>query len=113
MKKRNIAICIILCFLTFGLYMIYWFVKLTDDINTLANPAKKTPGIVSLLLTIVTFGLYGIYWAYKMGALLDEAKVARGEQAQGRAVIYLILQLVFSPAAWILMQSSINSMIVE
>lgn len=114
MKKRNIGLCVLLSIITCGIYAIYWFVKINNDINELANPEKKTSGGVAILLTLVTFGIYGIYWAYKMGKLLDDARAQRGEQPQNRAVVYLILQLIgFGWIGWILMQSCINSMIVE
>ncbi len=111
MKKRNVIACIIFTFITCGIYGLYWFVKMTNDVNTLANPAKKTSGGVALVLTIITCGIYGFYWAYKQGEKLDAASVASGKPAQSRAVIYLVLQIVFQPAAWILMQLSINSLI--
>ena len=113
MKKRNIAICVILTIVTLGIYGIYWFVTITNDVNELANPEKKTSGGVSFLLTLITCNIYGIYWAYKMGGLLDKAQTDRGMPAQNRAVIYLILELVIAPVAWILMQNTINSMIEE
>ena len=113
MKKRNIAVCIILSIVTFGIYGLYWFVQITNDINRLANPEKKISGGIALLLMIVTCNIYGIYWAYKMGGLLDEALVARNEPAQNRAVVYLILELVCALIGWILMQNTINSMIEE
>ena len=31
--KRNIALCIIFSLLTCGIYALYWFVKLTDELN--------------------------------------------------------------------------------
>ena len=77
MKKRNIALCIIFSIITFGIYGLYWFVHITNDVNTLANPEKKTSGGVALLLTIITCNIYGIYWAYKMGGLLDKAQTDR------------------------------------
>lgn len=114
MKKRNIATCIILSIVTFGIYGIYWFVQINNDINELANPPKRTGGGVAFLLTIITLNIYGIYWAYKMGGLLDSAQAQRGLPTQNRAVIYLILQVVgLSIVNWILMQSTINSMVSE
>ena len=90
MKKRNIALCIIFSIITFGIYGLYWFVHITNDVNTLANPEKKTSGGVALLLTIITCNIYGIYWAYKMGGLLDKAQTDRGNPAQNRAVVFCI-----------------------
>ena len=111
MKKRNIALCVILTIVTLGIYGLYWFVQITNDVNKLANPEKKTSGGAALLLTIITCNIYGFYWAYKMGGLLDKAQTDRGMPAQNRAVVYLILELVIAPVAWILMQNTINSMV--
>ena len=33
MKNRSIPLCIILSIVTCGIYMLYWFVVLTDDLN--------------------------------------------------------------------------------
>lgn len=44
MKKRNIAVCVILTIVTLGIYGLYWFVKITNDVNELANPEKKSSG---------------------------------------------------------------------
>ena len=113
MKKRNIALCVIFSIVTLGIYGLYWFVQITNDVNELAGPEKKTSAGAALLLTIVTCGIYGIYCAYKMGGLLDKAQTDRGMPAQNRAVVYLILELVIAPVGWILMQNTINSMIDE
>ena len=113
MKKRNIALCVILTIVTLGIYGLYWFVQITNDVNELANPEKKTSGGAAFLLTILTCNIYGFYWAYKMGGLLDKAQTDRGMPAQNRAVVYLILELIIAPVGWILMQHTINSMIEE
>lgn len=114
MKNRNIGLCILFSIITCGIYAIYWFIQINNNINELANPEKKTSGAMAFFLSIITIGIYGIYWAYKMGNLLDEAKIQRSEQPQNRAVVYLILQLIgFGWIGWILMQSTINSMIVK
>ena len=78
MKKRNLALCVIFSIITFGIYAIYWFIKINNDANELANPPKRTSGGVAFLLTLITCGIYGIYWAYKMGKQLDSALEQRG-----------------------------------
>ena len=40
--NRNIALCIIFSLLTCGIYGLYWFVKLTDELNY--NAQTKTAG---------------------------------------------------------------------
>ena len=52
MKKRNPALCVIFSIITFGIYGIYWFVKINNDANELANPPKKTSGGVAFLLNL-------------------------------------------------------------
>ena len=81
MKKRDLALCVVFSIITFGIYGIYWFIKINNDANELANPPKKTSGGVAFLLTLITCGIYGIYWAYKMGKQLDSALEQRGMPA--------------------------------
>ena len=71
-KERNIAVCVILCFITLGIYAIYWFVVMTNDSNALAPKNATAPGGKAILLTIVTFGIYSIYWNYKLGNKVGE-----------------------------------------
>ena len=104
----------LLTIITFGIYAIYWFIKINNDANELANPPKRTSGGVAFLLTLITCGIYGIYWAYKMGKQLDSALEQRGMPAKNGAVLYLILSVVgLGFVAWILMQNTINSMIPD
>ena len=58
MKKRSIAGCIILTFVTFGIYGIYWFVKLTNETNRLAPEEATMSGGLAFLVTLCTFGIY-------------------------------------------------------
>lgn len=50
-KQRNIGICILLSIVTCGIYGLYWFVVLTDDINQESGETDATSGGMSLLLT--------------------------------------------------------------
>ena len=114
MKKRNVALCVILTIITCGIYGLYWMAQINNCVNELADPPKKTGGGVAVLLTIVTLGIYGFYWVYKMGGLLDAALAKRSMPTQNRSVIYLILQVIgLGFVGWILMQSTINSMIPD
>ncbi len=93
MKQRDIALSIILSIVTCGIYMIYWFIVLTDDIVAVSEE-HFTSGVVCFLLTIITCGIYGIYWAYKMGQLIQNAKIRKGiPTGSDNAIIYLILQI--------------------
>ena len=103
---RNIAIAIILSLVTCGIYSIYWFIKLNDEVNTLANDSDAPSGIIALLLTLVTCGIYAFFWSYKMGEKCDKIK---GNAGGSSAVLYLILTFVgLGIVTYCLIQDTIN-----
>ncbi len=106
-QKREIVMAIILSVITCGIYGIYWFVKLTDESNMIAETPTAS-GVMALVLTIVTCGIYGIYWAYKKGETIDKFNASRGMAATNNAIIYLVLELVFPIAIYILLQNELN-----
>lgn len=110
-KDRNIALCVIFTIITCGIYGVYWFVCLTDDVNELVED-NSTSGVLALVLTLVTCGLYGLYWAYKMGEKLDEAKQKRGISASNGGVLYLIVFMLGGIIAYALIQNEINKLAV-
>lgn len=107
-KNRNIVLCIILSFVTCGLYMYYWIVCLTNDTNQIAGEPEDTSGGMALLLTIITCGIYGLFWAYKRGEKIDTAKQNRGEAASNGGVLYLILYIFGGIIALALIQNEVN-----
>ena len=114
MRERSVAVSIILTIVTCGIYGIYWFICLTNEVEIASEDREMSSGGVAFLLTIITCGIYGIYWAYKMGKQLDSALEQRGMPAKNGAVLYLILSVVgLGFVAWILMQNTINSMISD
>lgn len=110
-ERRNIAVCIILSFVTCGIYGIYWFICMTNDANTVSNRPYETSGGVAFLLSIVTCGFYSWYWAYKQGEKIDEAKRLRGLPAGSNGVVYLLLCIFqLSIVAYALMQNELNNL---
>ena len=86
--RRNIAAAIIFSIITCGIYGIYWFIKLTDEVNYVTGN-NDTSGGVAFLLGIVTCGIYYIYWAYRMGEKID----AHARTNSSRGILYLLLSL--------------------
>lgn len=74
MKNRNIALCIIFSIITFGIYGIYWFICLTNEMN-MATPddTYQTSGGMAFLFSLLTCGIYSFYWNYRMGQKIDNA----------------------------------------
>lgn len=108
--KRNIGIAILLSIVTCGIYGLYWFVVLTDDLKNVSNDVQGASGGVALLLTIVTCSIYGWYWAYKQGERLDNAKSMRGMESGGSSnILFLVLQLFgLGIVNYIIIQDALN-----
>lgn len=110
-KERSIPVSIILSIVTCGIYAIYWFICVTDDMGKLSNDARLSGG-KCFLFTLVTCGLYGIYWAYLMGKASYNAKTTRNLPASDNSVIYLILEIFgLGIIVYALAQNEINDMV--
>ena len=107
MKERNIVLAIIFTIITCGIYGLYWFVVLTDDMQALTQEdGYITTGGTALLLSIVTCGFYGYYWAYKMGEKLNVIR----ERDESNHLLFLILQICgVGIISLCIMQSEINN----
>ena len=88
--KRSIVLAIILSLVTCGLYSIYWFIVLTDEINKASGRTSDLGGGLSYLLSLVTCGIYTYFWAYKLGEKCD---LIAGK-ASSSAILYLLLQFI-------------------
>lgn len=108
-QKRNIALCIIFTLITCGIYEIYWFVCLANDINTVSDSQDTSGGMV-LLLTLVTCGIYGLFWAYRCGEKIDTAKQRRGIPSGNGGVLYLLLYIFGGIITFALIQNEINNL---
>ena len=112
LRKKDVAVAIILSIVTCGIYGIYWFVTLTDDVRLAAEDKDFQSGGVAFLLTLITCGIYGIYWAYKMGELMKIAAEKNNLPPQDNAILYLVLQLIgLSIVNNIIIQSDLNKIV--
>lgn len=108
-EQRNIAVSIILTFVTCGIYGLYWFICMNDEANMLSNDGDKTSGGMSLLLVIVTCGIYYLYWIYMMGKKLYDAGKKYNMDIQDNSVVYLVLSIFgLSIIAECLIQNDLN-----
>ncbi len=109
-KKRDIVTSVILTIVTCGLYGIYWFVVLTDDVGRVTEDNSISGG-VSVLLYFLTCGLYGIYWAYKMGQKLYTYSEENKKGLADNSIAYLIIQLIgFGIINYCLIQNDLNKL---
>lgn len=109
-QERNIAVAIILSIVTCGIYGLYWFVVLSDDVKDYSNDQEMMSGGVALLLTIVTCGIFGIYWAYKLGKNMFTAQQINNLPATDNSIVYLLLEFFgLGIVAWAIIQSDLNA----
>ena len=109
-KERNVVTAIILSFVTCGLYTIYWFVCLNDEMKFASGDEKLPSGGMAVLLTLVTCGIYGIYWIYLMSKAEVALQTKYGLPVKDNFVLYIILQLIgLGLVNYFLLQTSLNN----
>lgn len=107
-KERNIVVAILLSILTCGIYGIYWFIVMTNDVSE-ANGDPDFTGGKAFLFTLLTCGIYAIYWNYKVGKEMYEANQKHGISASDNSMLYLILSIFgLTIVTYCIVQSELN-----
>ena len=108
-QERNIAIAIIFSIITCGIYGIYWFIVLSDDVKEYCKDEQMMSGGLAFLLTLITCGIFGIYWYYNLGKKMEEAQKLNGITPKDNAILYLVLAIVgLAIVNYCLIQSDVN-----
>ncbi len=108
LEERNIFLAYLFSILTCGIYMIYWFVCLTNDTNKLSK-FKTASGGLAFLFNILSFGIYSLYWSYMLGK-----KIGDIEKDESGGVLYLVLSIFgLGIVVYGLAQSSLNRIAKE
>jgi hypothetical protein len=89
-NQRNVGLAIIFSLITCGIYSIYWFIVLTNDVGKLSGDYTFTGG-KHFLLTLVTCGIWSFIWAYQVGKQVGEAQRQRGVMVSDNSILYLVL----------------------
>ena len=103
MEKRNIIAMIVLAFITFGIYILYWYIKFQIELKK--QTEEGFDGLAHFLISIATLGIYALYWQFAAGKRLAK------QGADDWSILYLLLAL-FS-LGWInpfLMQHQANKL---
>lgn len=106
--NRSVALSIVFSIITCGLYGIYWFYTITEDVSKLSGD-RDFVGLKHLLLTLVTCGIWSYIWAYQLGKHLEVVHYQRKQYSQDHSVLYLVLMLFgMGIITYALAQSEIN-----
>ena len=110
-KERDLVMCVLLSFFTLGLYIIYWFYKMTEEANSLSeNETNCAGGGLALIYSVITFGIYLWYWSYKMGDRIGIGRRKKNMEAESNyGVLYMVLSIVqFDFIGFLLIQHELN-----
>ncbi len=100
-KKRNMAIQLLLLIVTFGLYAIYWFFQTAVELKNITKDEKAAPGLWTMLF-FIPFGI--IYSYYKYAELFEKVS----SEKLNKWIVFL-LWIVFVPAVWFIVQRDLNT----
>ncbi|QMV42021.1 DUF4234 domain-containing protein [Cohnella cholangitidis] len=108
--QRSVGLAIVLSIITCGIYGIYWFIVMTNDVGKLSGDSSFTGG-KHFLLTLVTCGIWSFVWAYQVGKQIAEAQRQRGLTITDNSTLYIIFNLFgLSIVTYALVQSDINKL---
>ena len=109
-ENRNLVTCILLTFITCGIYSIIWFVSMVNDVNRVCDDEKSSQsGGMVLLLTLITCGIYSLIWFYQVGKRLNLAGQKYQMRIDDNSVLYLVLSLIgLQIVSYCLVQNELN-----
>ena len=111
-QQRSVALAVVLAILTCGIYGIYWFIVLTNDIGRISGDPSFTGG-KHFLLGLITCGIWYLVWAYQASKHVSEAQRQRGFMYSDNAVLHFVLCIFgFSIITYALLQSEVNKIAV-
>jgi len=78
-EKRDPGIVLVLAIFTCGFYLIYWYYKMYEELESLAGDTPTGNSFwLDFILNIVTCGIFGIWVDYKISLQLNELQAQRG-----------------------------------
>lgn len=110
-QQRSVGASIILSLITCGIYGIYWFIVLTNEVGALSRDQSFTGG-KHFLLTLITCGIWSLVWAYQIGKNVAEAQHQRGMAVSDNSALYLIVSFFgLGIIVYALVQIDVNKMV--
>lgn len=113
-RKRSLATCIILSFVTCGIYGLYWYYCLIEDMHTVTGEQEEMSPAMTVFVTVITCGIYGWVWFYRAGEKIDRLRQSRGESSSSLGIIYALLAVMcLSIVDYCLIQDEFNKLAEE
>lgn len=101
LKKQNVALYLILNFLTFGIYGFFIWHRWTENVNTLCEGDEKDSANYFLVYILDWFscGIYALVWNYQQADRLYQAADKYGVQIKQGGLFILLFRIFFPPVA--------------
>ena len=99
-KKRNLLGQVGLVIITLGIYAIYWFYKISEEMKFVGKDNQASPALWTVLLFIP---IANIWVYYKFSELYEKISSDRFNKW-----LLFVLWLGFSPAVWFIVQTEMN-----
>ena len=105
-EEKSIGYCIILSFVTFGIYLIIWMNSMIKKIRITNSESTDSAGE---LLALIFIPFYSIFWVYTRSQKLFLSSKKIGVQLTDNSVINLLLSLFgLSIVSYAIIQNDLN-----
>jgi len=108
-EKMDVAVVVLLCLFTFGIYPLIWYYKTTKYLRQFSNQSPND--VVGEFLLVMLVPFYSIYWFYKYSKILHSEMIKSGARVEDFTTLHLILAIFLNVVALILTQVRINELI--
>ena len=107
LEDKSIALCIVLTFVTSGIYGIFWIYSIMRKIKLLNN---EEPDVVGELLLYIFVPFYSLYWIFSRSQKLHIGADKNGMRIPDNSVMYLVIALFgLMVVSLALIQDSLNN----
>ncbi len=98
-NPRSVALCVLLCFLTTGIFSLIWMYLLAKDMEELAPEGTVKAPLVVLFSCLSCF-LYDYYWGYTVAKILESHKSSEKQVlyslSSQKQIVYSLLSARFA-----------------
>ena len=110
-KERSVPIVIILSLITFGIYPIYWYYSITEELSAATNDPHFS-GAKALIFALITCGIYVLFWYYIVGQKMAELQRTHNMLIKDNGVLYIVLSIFgLSIISNAIIQSELNKFV--
>lgn len=101
-ENRSPALVLILSIVTLGLYLIYWYYKVYDELKrATGSTPTENDFVLDFILVLVTCSLWGVYVDYRISRQLEEIMAATNQPVNETATLVVVLDVIAYPTAYI------------